>query len=67
MNNPATLPMVIMAGGIAWNVTCVIVSALLSKGHDFSSPTSFWLRQCGWIGFAIGTVSAISIFFLQTF
>jgi len=67
MNNPASLPMIIIAGGIAWNISCAVVSARLSKGYDFSPPTSFWLRQGGWIGFALAIISAVIVFFLQVF
>lgn len=62
MSNPATLPLLIMTGGIAWNIVCAVSAGRLSKGREFSTTSSFWLRQAGWIGFAIATVLAIIAF-----
>lgn len=59
MTNPATLPLFIMAAGIAWNVMCALVASRMSKGREFSTASSFWLRQAGWIGLAIANVLAI--------
>lgn len=58
MSNPATLPLLIMVGGIAWNALCAITASYLSKDRDFSTASSFWLRRAGWIGFALTTALA---------
>ncbi len=48
--------------GIAWNVLCAVMAGQFSKGNNFSTTTSFWLRQCGWIGFTIAITSAVVVF-----
>jgi hypothetical protein len=64
MTNPATLPLLIMAGGIVWNAVCSVTASQISKGRQFSTASSFWLRQAGWLGLALATILAIVRLFL---
>lgn len=67
MTNPATLPLLLMASGIAWNVVCEVAASQMSKGLQFSTASSFWLRQAGWLGLALATILAIVRLLLAVF
>lgn len=63
MNNPAALPLLIVIGGIAWNVLCEILAGRLAKESQVSPGRVFLLRQAGWVGLVLAIVLAIAAVF----
>ncbi|WP_339733791.1 hypothetical protein [uncultured Gimesia sp.] len=66
MSNPFSFPLLLIAGGIAWNIACVFLAWLLSRKLKYSPPSSFWLQQAGWIGFAISIIAAFAYYFMSS-
>lgn len=59
---PVLTPLLIVAGGIAWNAACVICATRLTSDRQIANLSAA-VRRAGWIGYAVAGLSG-AIYFL---